>query len=69
MQKAAELLKSREHVFRVNVAVDEDLAAGYNVQGTPTFIMFQDAHAVGRAVGPQPELASLVDAITKPFAP
>lgn len=40
LQRAAIVLSSKERIFRVNVAVDEDLAHSYEIVGTPTFIMF-----------------------------
>jgi thioredoxin-like negative regulator of GroEL len=54
--------------MRVNVAVDADLANRYSVEGTPTLVMFLNGQEVGRAAGPQPALASVMTAMTQPFA-
>src|SRR5450755_335674 len=40
LQNVAELVRSKETVFRLNVAVEPELAESYDVQSTPTFIMF-----------------------------
>ena len=36
----AETAKSREKIFRVNIAVEQELAGSYGIRGTPTFIIF-----------------------------
>lgn len=68
LEKAAKELEATEQVFRVNVAVDPDLASAYQVNGTPTFVMFLGAREVGRFEGPKPNLSSLLRAVTEPFA-
>jgi thioredoxin 1 len=61
------MLKSKEEIFRVNTAVEQDLADSYEVQGTPTLIMFLQGREVGRAEGPSPTVASVLAAVTQPF--
>jgi thioredoxin 1 len=68
MQQAAKALGAKEQIMRVNVAVDADLANRYSVEGTPTLVMFLNGQEVGRAAGPQPALASVMTAMTQPFA-
>ena len=36
----AEMVKSKEKIFRVNTAVEQELADSYQIQGTPTLVMF-----------------------------
>jgi len=67
VQQVAEMVTSKETICRVNVAVDEELASSYGVQGTPSFIMFMDGREVGRIEGPSPSVASLLTAVTQPF--
>ena len=67
LQQVAETLRSRESIFRVNVAVELDLAATYGIQGTPTLVMFADGQEVGRAEGPDPDARTLLEAVTAPF--
>jgi thioredoxin 1 len=67
LQKAAEMLSSKEQIFRVNVAVDPDLANSYQITGTPTFIMFFEAREVGRVEGLRATLSGVVKAITQSF--
>jgi thioredoxin 1 len=67
LRQVAEMLKSKEEIFRVNTAVEQDLADSYEVQGTPTLIMFLQGREVGRAEGPSPTVASVLAAVTQPF--
>jgi thioredoxin 1 len=67
LQQVAEMIKSREKVFRVNTGLDQDLAEGYNIQGTPTLVMFLDGQEVGRVEGPPPIVSSILAEITQPF--
>ena len=67
LQQAAETLQSKEKIFRVNVPVEQELAGSYEIQGTPTFIMFQNGREVGRAVGPKPTISSVMTVLTQPF--
>ena len=68
VREVATALAGTERIVRVNVGVDQDLASSYHVEGTPTFVMFRDGREVGRAEGPHPAYASLMDTVTKPFA-
>jgi thioredoxin-related protein len=56
-----------ETIFRVNITADPDLANQYEVGGTPTFVMFLNGEELGRAEGPNPDFASVRDAVTGPF--
>ena len=67
LQQVAETLRSREPIFRVNVAVEVDLASTYEIEGTPTLVMFSDGREVGRSEGPDPDAATVLEAVTAPF--
>jgi len=66
--EVAKALAGKERVVRVNIGIDQDLAASYHVEGTPTFVMFLNGQEVGRAEGPYPSYVDLMSAITEPFA-
>jgi thioredoxin 1 len=68
LQAVAADVRGRERVVRVNVGTDQELASTYAIAGTPTFVMFRDAREVGRVEGPHPTRASVLHAITQPFA-
>ena len=40
LEQVAEMVKPQERIFRVNIAVERDLAGSYQIQGTPTLVMF-----------------------------
>jgi len=67
LQKVAEMVKSKEDIFRVNTAVEQELTDSYQVQGTPTLIMFLQGKEVGRSEGPSPTVAVVLAAVTLPF--
>jgi thioredoxin 1 len=67
LQQAADKVKAQEHVFRVNVAVERELAERYQIEGTPTLVMFLNGQEVGRTAGPHPTLSGVMSAITGPF--
>ena len=67
LQQVAETLRSREQVFRVNVATEVDLANAYEIEGTPTLIMFSQGREVGRSEGLDPDAATVLEALTAPF--
>ena len=67
LQEVAEMLAPDEKICRVNVAVEPDLAADYDIRGTPTLVMFLNGQQVGRAEGPTPNVASLRMLMTQPF--
>jgi thioredoxin 1 len=68
LQKVALRLLDDERIFRVNVALEQELARDYGIEGTPTLVMFRDAREVGRVEGPSPTVASVLRAVTLPFA-
>ena len=67
LQQVAETLEGKEQLFRVNIDADPELSAGFEVQGTPTFIMFSGGREVGRVEGIQPTLAGVMAVVTQPF--
>ena len=67
LQSAAQGLKSREQIFRVNIAAEPNLASSYEIEGTPTFLMFLNGTEVGRVEGPSANEASLMAELTQPF--
>lgn len=60
-------MKSKEKIFRVSIAVEQELADSYQSQGTPTFIMFLNGQEVGRVEGPRATVASVLTVVTRPF--
>ena len=67
LQEVAEMVKSKEEIFRVNTAVDQELTDSYQVQGTPTLIMFLQGREVGRFEGPPPTVEGILAAVRQPF--
>lgn len=67
LQRVAETLKAREPIYRVNVAVERELASRYEIEGTPTLVMFAHGQEVGRAEGPDPDVDTMLDVVTAPF--
>ena len=67
LEQVAEQMKSKEKIFRVNIAVEQELAGGYEIQGTPTLVAFLNGSEVGRVEGPQPTVSSVLTAVTQPF--
>jgi thioredoxin 1 len=67
LQRVAEIVRPRETIFRVNIAIEHALAAAYGIGGTPTLVMFLNGSEVARAEGPRPSEASLLALVTGPF--
>ena len=67
LQQVAEMVKSEERIFRVNVAVERDLTESYEIQSTPTLVMFLNGKEVGRVEGPSPTVPSVLTAMTQAF--
>lgn len=67
LQRVAETVKTKEKIFRVNIAVEQELAARYAVSGTPTLVMFLGGTEVARVEGPPPSEPRLRAALTTPF--
>jgi len=57
LQQVATRVAAAETLFRVNIAVEEDLAGSYGINGTPTLIMFLNGKEVGRVDGPRPRVS------------
>jgi thioredoxin 1 len=68
LQQVAEMVESTEKIFRVNIALDRELADAYEIQGTPTLIMFLNGAVVGREEGPSPDVANLLAVVSQPYA-
>lgn len=67
LQQVAEIVNSTEKIFRVNIAVDRELADLYEIQGTPTLIMFLNGAVVGRDEGPSPDVSNILDVVRQPY--
>ena len=67
LEQVAEIVKTQEKIFRVNIAIEQELAGSYQIQGTPSLIMFLDGNEVGRVEGPSPTVSSVLTAVTQPF--
>ena len=67
LQQVAEMVKSKEKIFRVNTADDQELTDTYEIQGTPTVVMFLNGKEVARVEGPAPTVPSVLTAVTHPF--
>jgi thioredoxin 1 len=67
LQQVAEGLAARVTFFRVNIAREPELAEAWQIEGTPTLLMFLDGQQVGRVEGPHPTVSSLLGAVTQPF--
>jgi thioredoxin 1 len=67
VEQVAEMVKTQEKIFRVNIAAEQELAGSYQIHGTPTLIMFLHGSEVGRVEGPSPTVSSVLTAVTQPF--
>jgi thioredoxin 1 len=67
LEQVAKMIEPREKIFRVNIAVEQELAVSYQIQGTPTLVMFLNQNEVGRVEGPSPTVSSVLTAVTQPF--
>ena len=67
LQQVAEMVESTEKIFRVNIALDRELADVYEVQGTPTLIMFLNGAVVVREEGPSPDVSNLLAVVSQPY--
>jgi thioredoxin 1 len=67
LEQVAEMVKSEGTILRVNTADDQELTDSYEIEGTPTLVMFLNGKEVGRAEGPPPTVSSVLTAVTHPF--
>jgi len=67
LRQVAAMVKGKEKIFQVNVAVDQGLADSFAIQGTPTMVMFLNGEEAGRVEGASPNLSSVLTAVTQPF--
>ena len=68
LQNVAAMLAAEETFYRVNVAVDEELANTYGIRGTPTLVLFRGGEEVGRSEGPRPSPTTLLKVVADGFA-
>ena len=67
LEQVAEMVKGKEKIFQVNVAVEQGLAESFKIQGTPTLVMFLNGQEAGRVEGAPPNVSSVLTAVTQPF--
>ena len=67
LQQVAAMVEPGETIVRINIAVEQRLAASYAVEGTPTLVMFLDGREVSRVEGPRPDVSTVLAAVTQPF--
>ena len=67
LQQVAGMVESDESIVRINIAVEQRLAASYAVEGTPTLIMFLGGREVARVEGPHPDVSTVLAVVTQPF--
>ena len=67
LQRVAEMVKAKVKIYRVNIAVDQELGDRYDVKATPTLVMFMNGRQVGRVEGPRPTISSVLTAVAQPF--
>lgn len=67
LQQVTEKLHSELKIFRVNVPAQSELAGTYEIEGTPTFVMFLDGNEIARSEGPDPTMANITAMLTQPF--
>jgi thioredoxin 1 len=67
LQRVAEAVGPAVTIVRVNVPVEQALAARYNIDGTPTLVMFRDGAEIGRVEGLEPDMSTVLAAVTQPF--
>jgi thioredoxin 1 len=67
LEQVAKTLETKERIFMVNIAVDPELAERYEIQGTPTFIMFLNGQGIGMVEGLRPDFPNVLAAVTEPY--
>jgi thioredoxin 1 len=67
VQQVARTMEATQKFYRVDVAVNADLEESYEIEGTPTFVMFLDGSEVGRTEGPIPTISSILAVVTEPY--
>jgi thioredoxin 1 len=67
LQQVASMLESKVKIFRVNTETEKELATTFQVEATPTLIMFLNGKNVGKIVGPTPTVSSILTAMAQPF--
>jgi thioredoxin 1 len=67
LQEVAQRLGPEHRMYRVNIALEPELAADYGVQGTPTLVTFLHGAEIARAEGPPPEPNALLQTILRPL--
>ena len=67
LQQVAEIVESTEKIFRLNIEADRELADLYEIQGTPTLIMFLNGAVIGRDEGPSPDVSNILALVRQPY--
>ena len=67
LQQVSQKLHSEVKIFRVNVPAQSELASTYQIEGTPTFVMFLNGNEIARSEGPSPTLENITAMLTQPF--
>jgi len=67
LQQVAKMVRTDEEIFRVNTAMEPELAESLRIVGTPTLVMFLDGREVGRDEGPPPTVSGVLAALTQAF--
>lgn len=67
LQEIAERVSPSMGIFRVNIGIDRELAASFDIEGTPTLVMIENGVEVNRVEGPHPTVSTLLAEITHSF--
>ncbi len=67
LREVAESLGTKAKLFRVNIAVEDELSQNFQIEGTPTLVMFRDGKEVGRFEGPPPNVSGILSLISDTF--
>ena len=67
LEQVAEMVKLKEKIFKVNIATEPELGERYDVQGSPTLLMFLSGKRVGQVEGPPATVSSVLTAVSQPF--
>jgi thioredoxin 1 len=66
LQQVAAMVKSKGKIFRVNIAVEPELAERHQIPGSPTLIMFLDGIEVRRVEGLGLVVSTLLTVVRQP---
>jgi len=54
------MIGPKEKIFRVNIAIEQELADSYEIQGTPTLIMFLHGRESDESRAHNPTVSSVL---------